>query len=280
MCDDLVYLTTTRFGMQCIATSFWRFAFFHGVTGSAKKTIYASTDPPVGVVSMMSFSRLSTPGNPKRHAAILFVTGKAFRYLGDQLCMLFRWKNAAGAMTPVLQIDIGKLAKRRIILADALQYYSAVTMGKGGYFLPLCCLTATRIQKWDSQLRRIFTAKATMAPSTSSAPISSSRPGGLGVTPLSVLAAAAGVKEMCKRLISPGLLGDAARSRWSAFQRVLDLRGDVALLSASKLALHHTGHILRLAWCFGENLSSLSAFKLEYKALVSDISLEDAMSCP
>jgi hypothetical protein len=73
MCDDLAFLTTTRLGMQHIATSFWRFAFFHGVTGSAKKTIYASTDPAAGVVSMMSFSRLSTPGNPKRHAAILYI---------------------------------------------------------------------------------------------------------------------------------------------------------------------------------------------------------------
>ena len=102
MCDDLAFLTTSRRGMQNIATSFWRFAFFHGVTGSAKKTVYASTDPAAGVVSMMSFSRLSTPGNPKRHSAILspVVSGKAIRYLGDQLCMLFRWKSAAGAMAP------------------------------------------------------------------------------------------------------------------------------------------------------------------------------------
>ena len=282
MCDDLAFLTTTRLGMQCIATSFWRFAFFHGVTGSAKKTIYASTDPAAGVVSMFSFSRLSTPGNPKRHAAVLspVVSGKAIRYLGDQLCMLFRWKDAAGAMASVLQMDVGKLAKRRVVLADALQYYSAVTMGKGGYFLPLCRLTATRIQKWDSQLRRILTAKATMAPSTSSAPIFSSRPGGLGVTPLSVLAVAAGVTELYKRLISPGLLGESARSRWRSFQRVLAHPGDIALLSAKQLALHHTGHILRLAWRFGVNVSSLSAFKLEHKRLVTDIALEDVMSCP
>jgi hypothetical protein len=193
---------------------------------------------------MMSFSRLSTPSNPKRHAAILspVVSGKAIRYLGDQLCMLFRWKNAAGAMAPVLQMDVGKLAKRRIVLADALQYYSAVTMGKG-YFLPLCRLTTTRIQNWDSQLRRVLTAKAAMAPSTSSAPIFSSRPGGLGVTPLSVLAVAAGVTELYKRLISPGLLGEAARSRWTAFQRILDHPGDVVLLSAKQVsAPPHRAH--------------------------------------
>jgi hypothetical protein len=118
-----------------------------------------------------------------------------------------------------------------------------------------------------------------MAPSTSSAPIFSSRPGGLGVTPLSVLAVAAEVTELYKRLLSPGLLGEAARSRWTAFQRILDQPGDIALLSAKQLALHHTGHILRLAWRFGANVTSLSTFKLEYRTLVSDISLEDVMSC-
>jgi hypothetical protein len=95
-----------------------------------------------------------------------------------------------------------------------------------------------------------------------------------------VLAVAAGVTELYKRLLSPGLLGEAARSRWTAFQRLLDQPGDIALLSAKQLALHHTGHILRLAWRFGANVTSLSTFKLQYRTLVLDISLEDVVSCP
>ena len=95
-----------------------------------------------------------------------------------------------------------------------------------------------------------------------------------------MLAVAAGVTELYKRLLSPGLLGEAARSRWTAFQNTLDHPGDIALLSPTQLALHHTGHILRLAWRFGANVTLLSTFKLEYRTLVSDISLEDVMSCP
>ena len=97
------------------------------------------------------------------------------RYLGDQVCLTLRWAGANRAMAPVVQTDVGALAKRKIELTDALAYYSAVTLGKGGYFFPLGRILPTQLQSWDSQLRRILTAKAGMAPSSSSAAIFANR---------------------------------------------------------------------------------------------------------
>jgi hypothetical protein len=37
-------------------------------------------------------------------------------------------------MSPVLQFDVGALAKKCVGLAEALDYFSAVKLGKGGYF--------------------------------------------------------------------------------------------------------------------------------------------------
>ena len=77
--------------------------------------------------------------------------------------MKHRWHAATSAMSPVLQMDVAKLAKRRVCILDALQYYFSVTLGKGGYFLPLSRISTTQLARWDSQLRRILVAKATMA---------------------------------------------------------------------------------------------------------------------
>jgi hypothetical protein len=59
------------------------------------------------------------------------------------------------------------------------------------------------------------------------------------------LAVASGVTELYKRLRAPGLLGAVARERWLVIQAILPTPSAVATLSASKLATHHTGYILR-----------------------------------
>jgi hypothetical protein len=154
-------------------------------------------------------------------------------------------------------MNVGALAKRRIELTDALAYYSALTLGKGGYFFSLGRISPTQLQAWDSQLRRILTAKAGIAPSSSSAAIFAIKPTGLGVTSLSTLAVAAGVTELVKRLSSPGLLGTVARSRWGS--------------------LHHTGYILRLAWRFGIQVHSKLDLRDHFDTLARDHSLETLM---
>ena len=282
MCDDLAFLTTTRVGMQCISTSCWRFLFFHGVTASSKKTLLATTHPHPGLVTMFSFLRSSSPGLPGKSAASLvpITGGKPFRYLGDQVVMNHRWHAATTAMSPVLQMDVAKLAKRRVSILDALQYYSSVTLGKGGYFLPLSRISTTQLTRWDSQLRRILVAKATMAPSSSAAPLFASKPAGLGVTSLSTLVVAAGITELYKRLISPGLLGEATRSRWDALQAQLLIAPALCTWKPSELANHHIGHLLRLAWRMGVEVSSLSAFRSEYSRRSAEGALEIVMDTP
>ena len=238
--------------MQNIATSFWRFAFFHGVTGSAKKTVYASTDPAAGVVSMMSFSRLSTPGNPKRHAAILspVVSGKAIRYLGGPTLHALQMEECcrrygSGFADGCWQACEAQNCPGRCTAVLFSSYY-----GQGGLFSP----TMSPHDYPDTE----------MGQPTETGSYRQSCYGSLNLQCPHLLVStgwpwghppfgAGGCRRSYrayKRLISPGLLGEAARSRWTAFQRILDKPGDVALLSAKQLALHHTGHILRLAWRF------------------------------
>jgi hypothetical protein len=176
-------------------------------------------------------------------------------------------------------MDVGALAKRKIELTDALAYYSAVTLGKGGYFFPLGRISPSQLQSWDSQLRRILTAKAGMAPSSSSAAIFATKPAGLGVTSLSTLAVAAGVTELVKRLSSPGLLGTVARSRWDSFHRLLAEEASIPEIRPSSLALHHTGYILHLAWRFGIQVHNQRDLRDSFDRLALDHSLfkEDSL---
>jgi hypothetical protein len=86
--------------------------------------------------------------------------------------------------------------------------------------------------------------------------------------------------ELYKRLISPGLLGDATRSRWGALQ--VQLRSVPALCTwkPSELANHHLGHLLRLAWRMGVEVSSLSVFRSEYSRRSAEGALEYVMDTP
>jgi hypothetical protein len=119
-----------------------------------------------------------------------------------------------------------------------------------------------------------------MAPSGSGSQVHASKPAGLRVTSISTLAIAAGLTELLKRLCSPGLLGQVARSRWEALLPLIPSLECLGSLSLSSLRFHHTGHILRLAWREGFEFSQLEQFK-EYTArLSSEGALEDLMAFP
>jgi hypothetical protein len=119
-----------------------------------------------------------------------------------------------------------------------------------------------------------------MAPSGSGSQVHASKPAGLGVTSISTLAIASGLTELLKRLCSPGLLGQVARSRWEALRPLIPTLECLGSLSPSSLRFHHTGHILRLAWREGFELSQFEQFK-EYTArLSSEGALEDLMAFP
>ena len=119
-----------------------------------------------------------------------------------------------------------------------------------------------------------------MAPSSSAAPLFAAKPAGLGVTSLSTLVVAAGITEMYKRLISPGLLGDAIRSRWDSLQLQLRFIPDICTWKPSQLANHPIGHLLRLAWRMGVEVPSLRAFRNEYSRRSTEGPLEVVMDTP
>ena len=279
MADDVALVSGSGLGMTTLAASFGRFLVFHGVTISGSKSVYGSSDPLAAPIRLPIFKRSSTLTCADIATAVIRPSppDATMRYLGDQVCLTLRWAGANRAMAPVVQMDVGALAKRKIELTDALAYYSAVTLGKGGYFFPLGRISPTQLQSWDSQLRRILTAKAGMAPSSSSAAIFATKPAGLGVTSLSTLAVAAGVTELVKRLSSPGLLGAVARSRWDSFHRLLAGEESIPEIRPSLLALHHTGYILRLAWRFGIQVHSQSDLRVSFDRLARDHSLVTLM---
>ena len=282
MADDIAILTVTPLGMQVLAESCGRFMAFHAVTISAKKTVLCSSSKTGLVITFPVLDRASTPEVPRTSVCRLRadLSNKPHRYLGDRVSVHHRWCGASAAMSPVLQFDVGALAKKRIGLAEALDYYSAVTLGKGGYFLPMARITATQLGNWDRKLRRIFARKAGMAPSGSGSQVHASKPAGLGVTSISTLAIASGLTELLKRLCSPGLLGQVARSRWEALQPLIPTLECLGSLSPASLRFHHTGHILRLAWREGFEFSQFDQFK-EYTArLSSEGALEDLMAFP
>ena len=169
MADDLAILTVSPLGMQVLAESCGRFMAFHAVTISAKKTVLCSSAETGLIITFPVLDRASTPAVPRTSTCRLRAdsSNKPHRYLGDWISLHHRWCGASAAMSPVLQFDVAALAKKRVGLAEALDYFSAVTLGKGGYFLPMARITATQLGMWDRKLCRIFVRKAGMAPSGS-----------------------------------------------------------------------------------------------------------------
>ncbi len=108
-----------------------------------------------------------------------------------------------------MALELRRLGRLQVSLAEATEIANAVTQGKAGFQLQVCQVIDTQTDHWDASLNLSLKSKCGMSLSaTSAAVFHSPAPFGLGMFSFGGLATAACGTELLHRLNSPGLLGD------------------------------------------------------------------------
>jgi hypothetical protein len=187
---DVAILTSNHEDMQTIMSSLCAFLSYHGVTISQKKTVYTSRSTNCLPLTVITFSRASTPTNIQHLTVDIehHPANKVIKYLGGGLSLDLDWSNIFASTDSATTMDLKKrLANRRLTLQQAMLVANTVIFAEGQrFFLQLAPFPRDMVKKWDVQLDRLLKLKGNLPYTSSPAVLHSPKSnGGVDPSPLS-----------------------------------------------------------------------------------------------